>query len=59
MDNFQKPVCAECKHFNGNRSCSAFDFIPDVIWMEGNNHSTTIENQSNEFVYESTTTVEE
>lgn len=38
------PVCRQCIHYHGNLTCKAFpEGIPDVVIMDGNDHTKPIE----------------
>lgn len=47
------PICLNCKHYYGIRTCDAFpEEIPDEIWMQGNEHSKPLPDQENDIVFE-------
>ena len=47
------PVCSECAHHRGNRTCSAYPAkIPDAIWKGGDSHTAKRDDQAGEAVLE-------
>lgn len=45
-------TCNECKHYEIDRRCAAFDHIPDVIWTGRNSHAKPLKSQRNDVVFE-------
>jgi hypothetical protein len=49
------PICYKCKHFIDDPivfKCAAFEKIPDLVIIEGNNHSKPLPGQKNNIVFE-------
>ena len=46
------PICINCENYKKESSCKAFKEIPSKIWSEGNDHTTPLEGQENEIVFE-------
>jgi hypothetical protein len=44
MSTFSAPVCMVCRHYRGDRKCSAFkeQEIPDRIWTGDSDHTRAI-----------------
>lgn len=47
-------LCDICKHvnFDKNKSCKAFDNIPEDIWTGKVKHTTIIKGQKGKFIFE-------
>ena len=48
----QDKKCFECVYYLGKLKCAAFNNIPDTILLGDNNHSTPLEGQGNNIVFE-------
>ena len=48
----KQPKCVKCKHYISDLKCLAFNIIPDIILLEGNNHSKPLPNQDNDIAFE-------
>jgi hypothetical protein len=45
-------ICRECKYYQGDFKCTAFDSIPEEILLGENNHSEVFPGQKEGFVFE-------
>lgn len=48
----KQPKCVKCKHYISDLKCLAFNIIPDIILLEGNNHLKPLPNQGNDITFE-------
>lgn len=46
------PQCDFCTHRTKDRSCKAFDYIPDMFWMDDEKHDKIVVGQNKKFVFE-------
>ena len=51
-ENFHFPICNKCKNFISGETCAAFEVIPNLILLGGNNHSSPIPGQDNDIIFE-------
>ena len=47
-----KIMCLNCKHYESDKKCEAFNVIPDKILFGSNDHSKPLPEQKNKLVFE-------
>jgi len=45
-------TCLECKHYEADMKCTAFNLIPNEIWEGLNEHKKPLKRQENDVVFE-------